>query len=206
VIKARLAVALLVVGLVAGCTTSEAGVPVPGDPTTGSSSDSGSTDAPGSSATEIPPPPKDLSLDGLDPCTLFTDAQQAQLGIDDFRTGVSGGTTIYKDMKNCALDKEKAEPFYSFDVVAVTNVDVDYWINQPHNVDVTLISIGGYPAAEFKTKGTEGADCAVALGVAKNQHLHVEFVPLSEDYEQDQLCQRSEQAAEMALQTLQTLR
>lgn len=109
-------------------------------------------------------------------------------------------------MKNCALDRKSGEPFYGYDVVAVTNVDVSYWINQPHNADVKLISIGGYPAAEFKTMGTQDADCAVALGVAKNQHLHVEFFPLSEDLEQDELCQRSEQAAEMALQTLQTLR
>jgi hypothetical protein len=206
VTRRRLAAAILIVGLVAGCTTSEAGVPVSGGPTTGSTSDSESTpDTPGSSTTEIPPPPKDLSLEGIDPCTLFTDAQMAQLGVDDSRSGVAG-SVVYKDMKNCALDKEKAEPFYSFDVVAATNVDVDYWINKPHNTDTELISIGGYPAAEFKTKGTQGADCAVALGVAKNQLLHVEFVPLSEDYKQDQLCQKSEQAAELALQTLQTLR
>lgn len=145
-------------------------------------------------------------MDGLDPCTFFTDAQQGQLGVDDVRPGVAGGNTIYKDMKNCALDKESAEPFYGYDVVAVTNVDVSYWINERHNADVKLISIGGYPAAEFKTMGTEDTDCAVALGVAKNQHLHVEFFPLGEKLKQDELCRRSEQAAEMALQTLQTLR
>jgi hypothetical protein len=206
VIKARLAAALLVVGLVAGCTTSEAGVPTPGDATTESTSGGEpTTDTPSSSSVEIPPPPQDLSLDGLDPCTLFSDAQLVEMGVDRAKPGVADGT-IYKDMKNCSLDKLKAEPFYTYDVIAVTNVDVDYWINQPHNADVKLISIGGYPAAEFKTKGTDGADCAVALGVAKNQHLHVEFFPQSEDLEQDQLCQRSEQAAELALQTLQTLR
>ncbi len=52
----------------------------------------------------------------------------------------------------------------------------------------------------------EDSDCAVAVGVAENQHLHVEMAPLSEDLQQDQLCQGTEQAAEMALRTLQTLR
>jgi len=203
--KSRLVATLLLVGLVAGCTTSEAGEPAPGGSTGPSNSESPSETS-SSPSVDIPPPPKDLSLDGLDPCTLFTDAQKAQLEIDDARPGVAGGSTIYKDMKNCALDRKTAEPFYGYDVVAVTNVDVSYWINQPHNVDAKLISIGGYPAAEFKTMGTEDADCAVALGVAKNQHLHVEFFPLAHDVKQDELCRRSEQAAEMALQTLQTLR
>jgi hypothetical protein len=154
---------------------------------------------------EIPAPPQELSLDGLDPCTLFTEPQRAELGVDNVREGVGSGT-IYEGMKECALDKENAEPFYGYDVVAVTNVDVSFWINEPRNADVELISVAGYPAAKFKTKGTEDSDCAIALGVAKNQHLHVEFHPLSEDLQQDEICQRSEQAAEMAIQTLQTLR
>jgi Protein of unknown function (DUF3558) len=155
---------------------------------------------------DIPPPPRDLSLEGLDPCTLFTQPQQGQLGVDAVKSGVSGGTTIYKDMKNCLLQKNDAEPFFGYDVVAVTNVDVSFWINERHNADVKLISIAGYPAAEFKTLGGQDVDCAIALGVAKNQHLHVEFKPLSEKLTQDELCQRSESAAEMALQTLQTLK
>ena len=109
-------------------------------------------------------------------------------------------------MKECTLDKISAEPFYVYNAIAVTNVDVSFWLNERRNADAKLISIGGYPAAEFHTKGVEDADCAIAIGVAKNQHLHVEFQPQSEDLKQDQICQRSEQAAEMALQTLQTLR
>lgn len=155
---------------------------------------------------EIPPPPREISLDDLDACTLFTEPQRAELDVDQVRPNVAGGTTIYEGMKDCSLDKTAAEPFYGYHVIAVTNVDVSYWINQPTNTDAKLISIAEYPAAEFKTKGTEGADCAVAVGVAKNQHLHVEFHPLSEDLQQDEICQRSEQAAEMAIQTLQTLR
>jgi len=154
---------------------------------------------------EIPPPPRDLSLNDLDPCTLFSHEQQTQLGVDNVRQGVANGT-IYEGMKECTLDRDSAEPFYGYSVIAVTNVDVSFWINERRNADAKLISIAGYPAAEFHTKGVQDEDCAVAIGVARNQHLHVEMHPLSEDLKQDQICQRSEQAAEMALQTLQTLR
>ena len=203
--RSRMAVVLVAAALVvAGCTTSEAGEALPSTKGSNPSSESPS-DTSTSSSVEIPPPPRDLSLKGLDPCTLFSDPQRAQLSIDSVRPGVSSGT-IYEDMKNCDFEHETAEPFYSYDVVAVTNVDVSFWIDKPHNADVKLISIAGYPAAEFHTKGVQDSDCAVALGVAKNQHLHVEIQPLSEDLKQDELCRRSEQAAEMALQTLQTLR
>jgi uncharacterized protein DUF3558 len=204
--RSRVVVALLAFGLLtAGCTTSEAGEASPTQKSQPTATGESSSDT-GTPTVDIPPPPRDLSLDGLDPCTLFTAQQRAQLQADDVRPSVAGGTTIYKDMKQCSLDKEAAEPFLGYSVIAVTNVDVSFWLNERRNADAKLISIAGYPAAEFHTKGVEDSDCAVAVGVAKNQHLHVEMEPLSEDLKQDQICQLSEQAAEMALQTLQTLR
>jgi hypothetical protein len=134
----------------------------------------------------------------------MTDAQKTQLKVDEARPSV-GKTAIYKDMKSCGFNVD-TEPFRTYDVTAVTNVDVSYWLTQDTNADAELISIGGFPAAEFKTKGSDGEDCAIALGVAKNQQLHVEMLPLSEKLTQEELCQASEQAAEMVLQTLQALK
>ena len=200
-------VILLVLGLAAGCTTTEAGEATAGNSSTPTTESSEPTSAPSTgSSVEIPPPPRELSLAGLDPCSLLTDTQQAQLKISSVRPKDDGGDDIYDGMKECIFDADAAEPFITYDVIAVTDVDVSYWINQPHNADVELISIAGYPAAEFHTKGVEDSDCAVAVGVAKNQHLHVEMAPLSEDLKQDQICQGTERAAEMALQTLQTLK
>ncbi|WP_459713773.1 DUF3558 domain-containing protein [Actinophytocola sp. KF-1] len=193
----------------AGCTVTEPGSATPGAGGTGSTSTSeqptSASSAP--SGVDIPPPPKELSLDGVDPCTLFSDSQRAQLQIDDVSPddGSDAGT-IYQGMKACTLDKSAAEPFHSYDIVAVTNVDVSFWINEDTNADAELISIDGYPAAKFHIKGGGTYDCAIALGVAKNQHLHVEMASLSDDLKGEQLCQGSEQAAEMALRTLQTLR
>jgi uncharacterized protein DUF3558 len=200
------ATALLTLAMTAGCTTSEAGQATSGDSPSSTTSTESTSGTSSPSSVEIPPPPRELALDGLDPCTLFTKAQRAQLKTNSVRPVADGGDDIYDGMKECILDADAAEPFITYDVIAVTDVDVDYWINQPHNADVELISIAGYPAAEFHTKGVEDSDCAVAVGVAKNQHLHVEMAPLSEDLKQDEICQGTEQAAEMALQTLQTLK
>lgn len=201
-----LLLALVASGLVAGCTTSEAGTANP--KSTDASAHSGDSPPPESSnpsSVEIPPPPKELSLGGIDPCTLLTDSQQAELKITDVNPGV-GESSIYKDMKECVLNADGAEPFISYNLVAVTNIDIDFWINHPRNADSKLISIGGYPAAEFSIKGGAEGDCAVAVGVARNQHLHVKMEPLSGDFTGEQICKGSEQAATMALQTLQTMR
>lgn len=204
VAKSRLLIAVLAILFVAGCTTSEAGEPTSTDPQSPSSGEP-TQDTSTSPSVDVPPPPRELSLEGLDPCTVITDDQRAQLKISNVRSRV-GDDKIYKDMKECTLDADDADPFRTYTVIAVTNVDVSFWLSDERNADSELISIAGYPAAEFHTKGVQDSDCAVAVGVAKNQHLHVEMDPLSEDLKQDQICQASEQAAEMALQTLQTLR
>lgn len=204
VARSRLLIAVLGILFVAGCTTSEAGQAT--STNTGSPSSTESTqDTSTSPSVDIPAPPRELSLVDLDPCTVLTDAQRAELKISNVRSRV-GDTKIYKDMKECTFDADDAEPFRTYTVIAVTNVDVSFWLSERRNADSELISVAGYPAAEFHTKGVQDSDCAVAIGVAKNQHLHVEMDPLSEDLKQDQICQASEQAAEMALQTLQTLR
>lgn len=151
---------------------------------------------------EIPPRPRDLSLDGLDPCTLFTDAQLTTLNIEDVEPGTSGSGQ-YSGLAECAL--EVAEPFVEYGILAATNEDVGEWLTGKRNVDAKLISIGGYPAAEFNTKGVD-TDCVVAVGVAEGQHLQVEMTPWDDGFSQEDICRGSEQVAEMALQTLQTLK
>jgi hypothetical protein len=190
-----------------GCTVGEPGSATSGSNTNSTnSSESPSTGASESSA-DVPPPPKDLSLDGIDPCALFSESQRAELSIDEVRPDDgTGAGSVYEGMKACSLDKDAEEPFISYDLVAVTNLDVSWWINEPHNADVKLISIDGYPAVQFNIKGSNKYGCGVALGVAKNQFLHVEMLPLSNSATGDEICQGSKQAAEMALQTLQTMR
>jgi hypothetical protein len=201
------AAVILTLGVVAGCTTSEPGQATPsGDSTTTDSSESPTDTSSESPEVEIPPPPKSLSLEGVDPCTLFTQAQRAELKVNKVRPKDDGGEDIYDGMKQCVLDADAAEPFITYQVIAVTDVDISFWLSEDRNADAELISVDGYPAAQFHTKGVEGSDCAIAVGVAENQHLHVEMAPLSEDLDQDAICQGSKQAAEMALQTLQTLK
>lgn len=115
-------------------------------------------------------------------------------------------STNFKGMKECALSIERQEPFLEYAALAVTTEGVEVWLTGGRNVDAELTSIQGFPAARFKFLGVEDEGCDIAVGVADDQYLWVNILPISRVFKQDQLCQMAEQAATMAMTTLQTLK
>ena len=144
-------------------------------------------------------------MEGLDPCTLYTEAQRAQLKVDDVRSGETESDQ-FAGMKECVLAIEDKEPFYDYTALAVTNEGVEEWLSGKRNVDVEPTSVQGFPAAQFKFRGVEDEGCDIAVGVAEKQHLWVQVVPLERVFKQDELCQMVREATEMAMTTLQTLK
>jgi hypothetical protein len=208
-VRKRLILVVAAVALAAaGCTTSD-----PGQPTStanGSSTDSSapqtsdSPDAP-TPTVEIPPRPRDISLEGLDPCTLYTEEQRAQLQANEVESGESEAD-FFKGMKECALYVDDQEPFYEYSAMAVTFEGVEAWLTGKRNADAELASVQGFPAARFKFRGVEDEGCWIAVGVADKQYLVVQMQPTSRGFTQEKICQMALDATNMALTTLQTLR
>lgn len=204
----RLVLAVTAVAAVsAGCTTSASGqaTPVPGDGSSSASSTSSEPSGSLSPTVEVPPRPRDISLDGLDPCTLYTEAQRTQLKVSDVDSGESGSEN-FKGMKECSLEVEDQDVFYDYTALAVTTEGVEAWLTGNRNVEAELTSVQGYPAAQFRFRGSDGEGCDLAVGVAEEQNLWIQIVPYSDGFEQDQLCQMAREATEMAMTTLQTLK
>ena len=205
--RSRFAVLTLVGVLVlalASCADQEPGVARP-VPDAGQTSTGG--DPPPTSETseqELPPRPRELSVADLDPCTLFTDVQRAELMVDSVETDEAGGNEIFEGMQECVLGREQSEPYVTYTMIAMTTTDASFWLE--HNAAAEVFEVGGFPAVEFRARGAEDADCAVAVGVAEGQQLHFSMLAISEDLTGDELCQRNTQLAEMAVATLQTLR
>src|SRR5688572_1043575 len=91
----------MAVAFLTGCTVNEVGRATP-DGNTDSSVTTDEPRPPTTSRTagvDVPPPPKELKLDGIDPCALLTASQRAQLQIDEANPddGSDSGT-IYKGM------------------------------------------------------------------------------------------------------------
>src|SRR4051794_15205727 len=71
----RLMVLLAALGIVAGCSTSIAGTPSP---------ETGSTAAPPeANSLALRPRPRELRLDGIDPCSPLTPSRLTKLGLDE---------------------------------------------------------------------------------------------------------------------------
>ncbi|MGB3442961.1 MAG: DUF3558 domain-containing protein [Actinophytocola sp.] len=206
----RLVLAVTVVAaFTAGCTTSASGQPTAeqgGAPSSESSTSTSETPGSDTPTVEVPPRPRDISLDGLDPCTLYTDAQRAQLNADDVDSGEETGSQHFKGMKECTIAIEDQEPFYDYSALAVTTEGVEAWLTGNRNVDAELTSVQGFPAAQFKFRGVEDEGCDFAVGVADGQNLWVQIMPITPGFEQEELCQMARQATEMAMTTLQTLK
>jgi Protein of unknown function (DUF3558) len=154
----------------------------------------------------IPPRPRELKLDGVEPCDLFTDAQLAQLKMVRKRKHLSESQT-YKGMRDCSL-VGGAPSFDSYSAMAVTIEGVDVWLTGKRNVEAKLSSVAGFAAADYWFRGAhdhQTADCTTSVDVAPGQNLMVSADNDSKQtYTLDQLCQRAEQAAALAMQTLQT--
>lgn len=191
----------------AGCTTKADGQPtgVSGASDTSPPTTSAESSDSASPTVEIPPRPEDISLEGLDPCTLYTDAQRAQLAVDDVKS-LESESEHFEGMKECSLDVQTKQPFLEYTALAVTTEGLEVWLTGKRNADAELTSIQGFPAAKFKFRGVEDEGCDIAIGVADNQYLWVGLVPTEGNMKQDQICQLTEQAADMAMTTLQTLK
>jgi hypothetical protein len=198
----------IVAAFSAGCTMDAAGQPTAAsDESSTSTSEAPTSESSGSEepSVEVPPRPRDISLDGLDPCTLFTDAQRTQLSVDDVDSGESKSDN-FKGMKECTLAVEDQEPFYDYTALAVTTEGVEAWLSNSRNVDAELLTVQGFPAAQFKFRGVEDEGCDIAVGVADGQYLWLQVIPYSKGFKQDQLCQMVSEATEMAMTTLQTVK
>lgn len=147
-------------------------------------------------------------MDGVDPCALFTEAQLAELKLDTKRSRTNESSQ-YKGMKECSLDADKA-PFDHYIATAVTNEGIGSWLTGKRNVEARLSSVAGFAAATYWTRGGSGTNtegCSSSVDVAEGQQLRVRTDnDTKRSLTLEQLCQRAEQAAALAVQTLQTLR
>lgn len=205
---------VLTLALTGGCTDATGGTAMPDDDGTGtngappSSSDAPSESGGADPTVEIPPRPADLALDGVEPCALFTEAQLTELGITDPPSPKTAEGEFAGPA--CDLDIATVETFYGYEVVAITDEGIGPWLTGKRNVEARLAEVAGYPAATYWFRGAEGnktIDCATSVDVAQGQQLMVTADNDSDhSFTLDQLCQMAEQAAGMAVQTLQTLR
>lgn len=145
--------------------------------------------------------PRELKVDGVDPCKLLTAEQMVQLKVtrssrndsDIVKTG---------DVPTCEF---RGDLSTNYGVAVIAGKGVDYWTGKG-NTDVSEVRVAGFAAKQISLSGVE-ADCAIAVDVADGQQLYVDYIPVgSKGPAKDEMCRNVALGAELALTTLQSLK
>ncbi|HEX3651134.1 MAG TPA: DUF3558 domain-containing protein [Pseudonocardiaceae bacterium] len=152
-----------------------------------------------SAAPTLPPRPGTLPLDGVNPCTILTESQRADLSLDST-------PTPYTDV---AFDKARACAIRGLSsgtearLALVVDMGVDVWLSDEAQVETTQITVAGWPALVVRTPGLDDA-CDVEVDTSQSQFLDVLFRDGGNTpaLPQDTLCLGAQRVAEAAVTSL----
>ena len=204
-----LAVLAVLVAGNAACGNSEAGTPRP----TSSLDPTSSVEAPTSTTGgSLPPRPRSLTLDGVEPCNLLTKQQSASFSIDRPPRGGTGSSGPLGNASDCSfVTSVGAANDWGFLIIASTTVGLSEYLEQIRdNPTRHVITVGGFPAVKEEQKSNLGPGndtCFVDVDVADGQMLALQFGQVAADegkvLPMETLCAKAVEVAEAALATLQ---
>lgn len=188
------AVGVVAVAALTGCTSPRAGEAYVVPTAESSASQS-------AKASELPGRPSELTLQGVDPCTLLTSAQLDQLKVNSKPRPVPASN----QGPSCSFDVDLTKPYYTIGITAVSG-ELESWLTgarRKSSMTTQPSSVEGFPALRNFRQSSDPSDCETLVGVANAQTMVVQAFPVTQGaFDQQQLCDLSTQAATMALQTL----
>ena len=192
--------ALLLAVFTAGCATA------PGTPSAVPSGASGTSSTAGSAASVLPPRPREIQLDGLDPCQLWTPEQLRLLAVqvDPVAGGQQENAAGYPVCTYRTARQDNADLGYS--ATAVLDLDASIYLGKSGPNETTVLEVGGFPAVQESSDSAIASPCRLAISTSTGQHLQVRAETRPGAYSIEQACEMTLRAATLAVQTLQTLR
>ena len=182
----------MVVGvLVAGCSGA-GGAPPPPQPR----------------AVEPPPRPRDVRIDGVDPCSLLTAEQRVGLGLDGRAVFDLGPSELYGDMDVPACVVSGSDPrAITVGVSIVTSAGIDLFSSGDLAAEVRPADAQGFPAV-VAVPARSPDWCTVVVDVAPGQLLDIQFADggRTPPIPQPQLCRDAQTVAEAVMVTLLSVR
>jgi hypothetical protein len=182
----RGAVVVLVLLLLAGCTT-----------VTGQAE-------PAAPASSAPARPREVRIDGVDPCSLLTEQQRAELGLDAQPRRDIGPLPPYpgSDIPLCLFGGFRPRSV-SLGVATVTTTGIELFRSGGLVADIRPIEVQRFPAL-VAIAPRNNDFCSVVIDVAAGQALDVNFRLDGRDAGApvDSLCEDAERAAGAVMNTL----
>jgi hypothetical protein len=155
-------------------------------------------------AVELPPRTREVRLEGVDPCSLLTGQQRAELGLDARPVFSQTPVGLYPGADVPACDIGGFEPrAVAVGISLVTNVGIERFTSGELAAEIRPITVLDFPAVvAVPTRFTEY--CTVVVDIAAGQLLDVQFrngggqPPIP----QPQLCRDAEIVAGEVTETL----
>ncbi len=171
--------------LAAGCTTAVQGTP------------SAVAPAP------LPPRPREVRLDGVDPCSLLSKEQQVLLGLESKPRASNPHVDLFRgDVPTCTMIGFRPDAI-GLAIGAVTSTGIERWYEKDLAADISPFTVAGFPA--LVARPVRFTDyCSVEVDTAPGQMLDVQFSdggrqpPIA----QADLCVRAGRAAEELMKSL----
>jgi hypothetical protein len=181
----RGAVVVVVLLLLTGCTTisGQAG--------------------PAESPTTTPARPRDVRIDGVDPCTLLTEEQREELGLDGEPRFDNSPSLLFPGEVPMCVTSGFDPRAIAVSVGLVTTAGIDFITADRLAADLDQTTVAGFSAITTRpTRYTQF--CNVFVDVAPGQLMDVQALDggRKPPIPQDQLCLDAERAATEAMETL----
>ncbi|MGI8817132.1 MAG: DUF3558 domain-containing protein [Pseudonocardia sp.] len=157
-------------------------------------------DPPAPAGPQLPPRPRTIELAGVDPCSLLTDTQRKQLGVNQGDPGRSADSAPVHSSSYCDWANEPRRPSYSYTGGLVDNLGAEFALGlEP------LRSVQGFAATTTTALGTDPRwYCGMYVDVAPGRALQVTFDNGPRDYpgmNHQLACDKAQQLADAMLTT-----
>ncbi|SDN84621.1 DUF3558 domain-containing protein [Lentzea jiangxiensis] len=148
---------------------------------------------------DLPPRPRAVPLDEVDPCALLTADQRTSLSLDN-----PPGAYVepsFGSARACTIRSTTSGNVARIALVVVSGADV--WLSENAQVDYTLGTIEGFTAITVRTPDVHDV-CNVEIDVADGQFVDVMFRDggNSTAVQQDHLCLGAQRVAEAVMASL----
>ena len=160
--------------------------------------------APSSSASARP---REVRIDGVDPCSLLTEEQRAELGLDGRPYFDNRPSLLYPgNVPMCVISGFDPRAI-AISVGVVTTADIEFFTSGRLAADVRPIDVSGFPAA-VAVPTRYDQFCTVVIDVAQGQLVDVQAQDGGRrpPIPQEQLCRDAEESANAVMATLLSTR
>jgi Protein of unknown function (DUF3558) len=156
-----------------------------------------------STTLSLPARPRDLRIDGVDPCSLLTEQQRAELGLDGEPLSSTKPSVLFGGDETTCLVRGFAPRAVTVSIGLVTSSGIELFTSNELEADVTKHEVEGFPAVVAVPRRFHDF-CSVFIDVAPGNMLDVQYADGGRQppVPQEQLCGGATQTANAAMQNL----